>query len=95
MVASQTQHGGRFWAELEIGLQPLPSMRAWQSLAFTSLRRESGPQAGCVLIGLQDAQAPWGSGGFIKVLINGLIVPMGVWDPALGETLCFPPRNPA
>ena len=46
-------------------------------------------------MGLQDAQAPWGSGGFIKVLINSLIVPMGVWAPALGETLCFPPPNPA
>lgn len=92
-MASQTQHGGRFWAELAFGLQPLPSLQAWQSSAFTSLQRESGPRAGGVLIGLQNARAPWGSGGFIKVLINGLIVPMEVWAPALGKTLCFPPPN--
>lgn len=86
-MASQTQHGGRFWAELAFGPQ------AWQSSAFTSLQRESGPRAGGVLIGLQNARAPWGSGGFINVLINGLIVPMEVWAPALGKTLCFPPPN--
>ena len=85
MVASQTQHGGRFWAELEIGLQPLPSMRAWQSLAFTSLRRESGPQAGCVLIGLQDAQAPWGC---LKVWgFNDILLPLLVIRAVLLETL--------
>lgn len=36
-----------------LGHSPLPSMRAWQSLPFTSLWRESSPQAGCVLFGLQ------------------------------------------
>ncbi|KAI4573160.1 hypothetical protein MJG53_012998 [Ovis ammon polii x Ovis aries] len=78
---------------LRLGCSPLPSLQAWQSSAFTSLQRESGPWAGGVLIGLQNAQAPWDSGGFIKVLINGLIVPTEVWAPALGKTLCFPPPS--
>ena len=95
-MASQIQPGGRFWAELVFGSQP-PPLDAGQAVCPSPLFRGSrveSPGWMCP-VWTPDTQTPWGSGGFIKALISGLIVLMGVWAPALGETFCLPPPNPA